>query len=290
MKNLLLLFLMAGFALGCSSGKHVKSYSAQIASVKSEYMKITESLYVADGEVSNGEYLQFLNWLETNGKKEELEKCNVDSNGWRRKLSFCEPLVLYYHRHPAYKDYPVVNVSYEGATAYCKWLTEEYHKNLSRKFNKVQFRLPAEDEWKLAAKGGNPTATFPWKGIYMRNEQGEFMANFVNLMDWITKDTVIEGVGKVFIASGYEDVKMSPLSGGGIYTTPVRSYWKNGYGLYNMAGNVSEMLQEKGRTKGGNWGSYGYYLRIDADDEFGGDFGGTSPRVGFRVFMEVLEK
>ena len=56
-----------------------------------------------------------------------------------------------------------------------------------------------------------------------------------------------------------------------------------------MSGNVAEMLNEPGRTKGGSWASSGYYLRIDAEDEYEG-FTEPSPMIGFRYFMEILEK
>ena len=55
-----------------------------------------------------------------------------------------------------------------------------------------------------------------------------------------------------------------------------------------MSGNAAEMLITKGRTKGGSWGSSGYYVRIDAEDEFK-DFT-SSPYVGFRYFMEIIEE
>ena len=70
------------------------------------------------------------------------------------------------------------------------------------------------------------------------------------------------------------------------YTAPVDSFDPGANGIYNMSGNVAEMLLEKGATKGGSWGSSGYYVRIDAEDEFQGME--SSPYVGFRIFMEVI--
>lgn len=67
-------------------------------------------------------------------------------------------------------------------------------------------------------------------------------------------------------------------------TAPVDAYTPNGYGLYNMAGNIAEMIAQPGIAKGGNWASPGYYLRIEAEEAYSG----PSAKVGFRVFMEVF--
>ena len=70
---------------------------------------------------------------------------------------------------------------------------------------------------------------------------------------------------------------------------PSESYVANDYGLYNCSGNAAEMLAEPGKTKGGSWNSFGYYIRIDAEDEYAG-FTVPSPQIGFRYFMEVIEE
>lgn len=289
MKNCILLCVVIAFAWGCKSTNKTSAISNK--TFKNNYAKVTDSLYAGIGEVSNQQYNQFLQALLAAGNTVDYEKNKVDSAGWRKVLAFNEPMVNYYHSHPVYRDYPVVNISYENAMAYCQWLTDEYNKNPKRNYKKVVFRLPTEGEWELAARGGNPFAMLPWYGIYMRNKNGEYMANFVTILEVMTKDTVIEGAGKLIKNKYDEPTKLDGRIGdNGIITTPVRSYWKNGYGLYNMAGNVSEMLAEKGKTKGGNWGSYGYYLRIDVEDEFEGLLLEPSAKVGFRVFAEVVEK
>ena len=70
-------------------------------------------------------------------------------------------------------------------------------------------------------------------------------------------------------------------------------YNPNNYGLYCMAGNVSEMIINhqtlKPETKGGSWFSCDYFLEINADDEFGYDTN-ASPLIGFRVVTTALKK
>jgi len=71
-------------------------------------------------------------------------------------------------------------------------------------------------------------------------------------------------------------------------TSPVYTHLATGAGLHNLSGNAAEMLAEKGHTKGGSWRSTGYYLQILAEDEFEGFT--TSPYVGFRYVMEIVEE
>lgn len=291
MKNLanFLLLLVLIFSLGCTSKKKQARY-LDYKSFKDGYAKVNDSLYVGIGEVSNAEFNKFLNYLRSSQQATLAEMYNFDTAQWSVGLNVWGPMGKYYHSHVAYKDYPAVNVSYEGAVAYCQWLTDEYQKNPKRRFKKVIFRLPTETEWKQAARGGRENFEFPWGGPFLRNSRGNHLANYRSIPESSAKDTVINNLDVVIINRNVAGSLASAVSDNSIITTPVKSYWPNSYGLYNMAGNVSEMLAEKGHTKGGNWRSLGYYLRIDAEDEFGGKQLTPSPLVGFRVFAEIVEK
>ena len=72
-------------------------------------------------------------------------------------------------------------------------------------------------------------------------------------------------------------------------TAPVATYYPNDYGLFNMSGNVAEMLSEPGQTKGGSWRSSGYYIQIEVEDEYAG-WEKPNPMIGFRYFMEVIHE
>jgi formylglycine-generating enzyme len=291
MKKTATLFIIFAtlFTVGCTSKKKQAGYIDN-KKFKADYAIVTDSLYAGVGEVSNGQYNSFLNSLKENGQSDLAAQYNFDSAQWASLFFYNEPLVKYYHSHPAYKDYPAVNVSHEGAVAYCKWLTNEYVKNPKRKFKKVIFRLPTETEWKQAALGGRQGFVFPWKGAGLRNFKGQFLANFKSVDDASAKDTIINGKNLILANTWTAANVAGSLNDNGVITTPAKSYWPNALGLYNMAGNVSEMLAQKGHTKGGNWNSLGYYLRIDAEDEFAGKQLNPSPLIGFRVFAEVVER
>jgi formylglycine-generating enzyme len=118
-------------------------------------------------------------------------------------------------RHPqgpssdiAGKDnHPVVQVSYEDARAYAKWAGK---------------RLPTEAEWEFAARGGLEQKDFSWGSE--KNPDGKQMANI-----WDNQARPFPVVTDTKVQVG---------------TSPVGQYAPNGYGLYDMAGNVWQWVSD----------------------------------------------
>lgn len=223
MKKLVLIGLSAGLLL--SFTKQKKDFTPPGT------VQINDTLFADIAEVSNLAWQEYEFWTKTmyGANSAEHLASLPDTLVWREKLAYNEPYVQYYYRHPAYKDYPVVGISYEQAMAYCKWRTERVKTNLTIKkdftHQHFEYRLPSKAEWEKLAE--TSTGFLNNNGKNLKNQ---------HQLNCITPDSI------VIKGPPYPDV-----------TAPVKSYWPDRFGLYNMLGNVSEMVLEKGISKGGSW-------------------------------------
>ena len=287
------------------------------------------SFYIDRTEVANVHYREYIHWLnrifdveaDPNNRK-IIDGALPDTLVWRSELSYNEPLVEYYFRHPGFNDYPVVGVSWRQAYDFCLWRSDRVNEGLLMKKGYIakqgiqgqqqennfttksyllglyqaqpgrpgkkdklispmgtprttvtmedgillpDYRLPFEAEWEYAAYGlinQNPRPSakegkrgeelqsnkqvYPWtanmnsSGLRETKHgswHGQFLANF--------KRGSGDNAG---VAGGLND--------DAVYTAPVRSFFPNGFGVYNMAGNVSEWVADVYRP----------LTALDADD------------------------
>ena len=277
--------------------------------------KIRGNLYVMDKEVTNGEYNSFLGNLEEYNKKELHRKCDFDLSGYADSEKeffrrYSSPFREGNDSVAGYREYPAVNVPYEGAVEFCAWLTDQYNSNTKKKkFKKVKFRLPTIKEWQIAALGYADFQTWdvgenmielvfspdtmdilPKRGQKRTVKVNDevlypwFIANYYrkkpyNNFNCYLGNFKITQVAKVCATNppGYDYYIMMGKTGG---------YFPNQMGVYDMSGNVAEMIDTKGKACGGSWDD----LPEDATIYSVKNYSRPSGSVGFRVFMEVLEE
>jgi gliding motility-associated lipoprotein GldJ len=91
------------------------------------------SFYIDEREVANVDYVEYLYWLSRvfgTDFPQVYRNALPDTLVWREKLAYNEPLVETYFRHPAYRNYPVVGVSWVQANEYCLWRTDRVNEML----------------------------------------------------------------------------------------------------------------------------------------------------------------
>lgn len=239
-----------------------------------------QSFYMSQNEITNLQYSEFLYHLKKEGRMEDYNIAQVDTMKWITYFSWeSNTMMEYYHKHPAYHNYPVVNISREGAELYCAWLTEVYD-SLSNGELSLKFRIPTRAEYIRAARGSNHSWTYTWGGPFLRNSKGDLLANFVRIgSESIQRDST----GQLVVTP--IDFKNDLLSNSYDIIAPTNSYWPNTFGLYNMNGNVAEMVGDEDIAVGGSWHAPGYDIRIESKQEFTE----SNPMVGFRIVATYLE-
>lgn len=113
------------------------------------------SFYMDQFEVRNVDYLEYLHWVSRvfRDYPEVYKQALPDTLVWRDELTFNEPYVDYYFRHPAYHEYPVVGVSWKQADAYCKWRTDRVNEDILIRYGilKMDASQIAEENFNLDA-------------------------------------------------------------------------------------------------------------------------------------------
>jgi formylglycine-generating enzyme len=241
-----------------------------ITQTNKRFVKVDEKLYVDKFEVTVHDYVTFLDEVKKSGRDNSI--LMYDSDCWRQNSSFSEAILEYYFNYSSYNNYPIVGISHFAAQEFCKWLTEKYNADPNRKFKKVVFRLPTEQEFIKVARSTFDTIIFyPWGYPSLYNSKREKCCNFLEI-DQINIDLK---------ENGFEIKEYNNFSS---MTEPVYSYLPNPYGIYNIVGNVSEMIQEDHYAMGGDYLSTGYNVRIKSKKKYAE----PTSSIGFRVYMEIL--
>jgi formylglycine-generating enzyme required for sulfatase activity len=236
-------------------GRHVGNGGSDELPVHAVYV---DSFRVDVCEVTNERYCDYLNWAYSRGLIEvsgsvvyqaggtepycDTHSYNVDSRIHWNGATFAITT--------GKEDHPVVEVSWYGAVAYCNWRSEQHGRTRcydlatwTCDFGANGYRLPTEAEWEYAARGAehDPYHMYPWG-----DDVDGSNANY-----WESGDPDETGGDPRTTAVAYYD--------GG--QTPPGLHMANGYGLYDVAGNVWEWCND--------WYDSGYYSNSPYDNPHG---------------------
>ena len=169
------------------------------------------------------------------------------------------------------ENHPIVCIRWPGAAAYCNWLSAQQQRPLCYNtstwdcdFNRSGFRLPTEAEWEYAARGGlrDPYRNFPWG-----DEADASKANWPE-----SKNPYRTGPQPWTTPVGFFDGKLhrkTDLGWPSAQETFQSANSANGYGLYDMAGNVWQFVND--------WYERDYYAYSPTDNPPGPERGSVMP-------------
>lgn len=310
--------LMTNFSIQLKSIT-INARTQNFKALEKSFRRISGNLFACETETTNGMYNLFLSYLEDNEQLELLGQCNYDLKVYSNSdkefyATYSGPYVPPTDKNDTltrdYSDFPAVNIHHKAAAIYCEWLTIQYNSHSGKKkFKKVLFRLPTIKEWQIAALGAE------------KFQSWDLNENKVEVI--IPEDTLVESKkGKKVILSVTDDFRYpwwnhyyyrkkatnvkncylgnfkarqmptpcgereKPGYDGWTKMSITANYFPNGFGLYDMVGNVAEMVNENGKALGGSWDHSPEQSTIRSIHQYTG----PSSNVGFRVFMEVIEE
>jgi formylglycine-generating enzyme required for sulfatase activity len=232
--------------------------------------QFVQGFFISKYEITNQQYLAFLQSLKEQGDIENLEVARVKQEYWKKLnvIDFTEG----YHNYHGFAAFPVVNVSYEGAMLYCQWLEDQINLEFDHR-SEIEVRLPNRNEWIRAARGERQDI-YAWQTPYLMDEKGKYHCNFKRLgAELIHYDADLD---EYRIINNYDGPDVT-------ITTKAGAFKPNCFGLFDMCGNVAEMISEPGIAVGGSFESPGYDVRIESKHEYED----ASPCVGFRPVVIV---
>ena len=201
-----------------------------------------ERLFVDKLEVTNSDWLQYMFWVENEYGKGTKKYMATVPTMIQNKANKNKSLHQQYLKHPSYEKCPVVGISYQQALDYCKWRSDRVNELFYMKEHGigydvvrdvcydnipklVKYRLPSKSEWIAIAELGYDQKTL--SKIEKKQLEKKDLYNF--------------------------NAPVISNAPNNILTVPCESYLPNSIGIFDMFGNVAEMINVEGCAMGGSW-------------------------------------
>jgi formylglycine-generating enzyme required for sulfatase activity len=261
--------------------EHLRGIDYFVKNESAHDVEIQNAFYIGTCEVTIAQWRQF---VVATKYKTDAETNGLGGSGYDSSKEGIAKLIEHDKQYSwsgwgfdNHDDHPVVNVSWNDATAFCKWLSKVEGKI---------YRLPSEAQWEYACRAGT-------KSLYYYGDDPEMLTKFENVLD----------------SSGFLEFGWSALRtpDGHALVAPIASFQPNSFGLYDMLGNVSEWCQDSyaedydlrspstnpreppkaaasRAVRGGNWFAYPIACRCAFRDRLAPD--SCAATLGFRIVRE----
>jgi formylglycine-generating enzyme required for sulfatase activity len=219
-------------------------------------VELARDLYIGKYEVTHGQFRAF---VSDTGYRSDAETDGTGGWGYNRDTGKIEGRrSIYSWKFTGFDqsdDHPVVNVSWNDAASFCRWLAGR---------SGTVVGLPSEAEWEYACRAGSQTR------FYGGNDPAD-LVGIANVADGTAKAQFPDWEPTIEAENGY------------VFSAPAGRFRPNRFGIYDMHGNVWEWCQD--------W--YGPYAGLGEKDPLrgtsletksyrvmrGGGFGKRTPRV-----------
>jgi formylglycine-generating enzyme required for sulfatase activity len=206
-------------------------------------VRITKAFYLGTCHVTRSQFRQFVkdSGYKTdaeNGAQTVLSGAKRGASAWNATTESFDFNEKYYWQDVGFEqtdEHAVVDVSWNDAAAFCKWLSQKEGKTC---------RLPTEAEWEYACRAGTTTR-------YYSGDDPEKLAKVGNIADASYRAKFPSRKCEIKASDGF------------VFTAPVGRFQPNGFGLYDMLGNAFQWCSD--------WCDDDYYRKSPQDDPKGPD-------------------